>query len=214
MPRHRFDGFQVGVTSDSSATGATITLADADQHSRCSERKKKMFRVICAASLLLCLFVSPAVGAAAPPGKLELSNNWKLSAAKDTGAGGAAISTSDYQDRAWHPIRRMPATVLEILQEDGVYSDLYVGKNMLEKVPQDLYKQDWWYRTVLHCAGRFLDLHARISRASTIAPKSGSTARRSRTTTQIVGMYAAHELNVTQWIKRGRAECARRQSHA
>ena len=41
----------------------------------------------------------------------------------------------------------MPATVLEILQEDGVYPDLYVGKNMLEKVPQDLYLHDWWYRT-------------------------------------------------------------------
>ena len=41
----------------------------------------------------------------------------------------------------------MPATVLEILQEDGVYPNLYFGKNMAEAVPQDLYKQDWWYRT-------------------------------------------------------------------
>jgi exo-1,4-beta-D-glucosaminidase len=29
----------------------------------------------------------------------------------------------------------MPATVLEILQEDGVYPNLYVGKNLLENVP-------------------------------------------------------------------------------
>ena len=41
----------------------------------------------------------------------------------------------------------MPATVLEMLQEDGVYPDLYYGMNLLEKVPQDLYLQDWWYRT-------------------------------------------------------------------
>jgi hypothetical protein len=34
MPLHRFDGFRVGVTSDSSETGATLTLADADQNSR------------------------------------------------------------------------------------------------------------------------------------------------------------------------------------
>jgi exo-1,4-beta-D-glucosaminidase len=39
----------------------------------------------------------------------------------------------------------MPATVLEILEEDGIYPNLYVGKNMVENVPQDLYKQDWWY---------------------------------------------------------------------
>ena len=41
--------------------------------------------------------------------------------------------------------RRRP--VLEILEEDGVYPNLYVGKNMAENVPQDLYAQDWWYRT-------------------------------------------------------------------
>jgi len=107
-----------------------------------------MVRVIAVLSLLLCLFALPALGQMEAPGKLELSENWKLAAAKDVEAGGAAISQSDYRDQAWHPIHRMPATVLEILQEDGVYPNLYVGMNMLEKVPQDLYKQDWWYRTV------------------------------------------------------------------
>ena len=41
----------------------------------------------------------------------------------------------------------MPATVLETLRENGVYPNLYVGKNLRDEVPQDLYKQDWWYRT-------------------------------------------------------------------
>ena len=39
----------------------------------------------------------------------------------------------------------MPATVLQILQEDGVYPNLYFGKNMTDKVPKDLFRQDWWY---------------------------------------------------------------------
>src|ERR1019366_346874 len=106
-----------------------------------------MFRMISALMLSLCLFVLPLFGAVEAPGKLELSENWKLAAAKDARAEGAAISRPDYQDRGWYPIHRMPATVLEILQEDGVYPNLYFGKNLLEKVPQDLYKQDWWYRT-------------------------------------------------------------------
>ncbi len=160
-----------------------------------------MFRVICAVSLLLCLFVAPAVSTAAP-GKLELSNNWKLSAAKDTGAEGAAISTSDYQDRAWHPIRRMPATVLQILQEDDVYPNLYVGKNMLEKVPQDLYKQDWWYRTVFTAPAGFSTYTLEFPGINYRA-EIWINGRKVADKTQIVGMYAAHELNVTQWIKAG-----------
>jgi len=31
------------------------------------------------------------------------------------------ISVATYNDDSWYPIHRMPATVLEILQEDGVY---------------------------------------------------------------------------------------------
>ena len=39
----------------------------------------------------------------------------------------------------------MPATVLQILQENGVYKNLYYGMNLA--TPGDLWKQDWWYRT-------------------------------------------------------------------
>jgi hypothetical protein len=78
---------------------------------------------------------------------IELTQNWKLKSSKDVQAECAAISVVSFKDDQWYPIRRMPATVLQILQEDGVYPDLYVGKNLMEKVPQDLYKQDWWYRT-------------------------------------------------------------------
>src|SRR6266516_1564318 len=47
----------------------------------------------------------------------------------------------------------MPATVLEILQENGVYKNLYFGMNLA--TPKDLWKQDWWYRTTFTApAGR------------------------------------------------------------
>jgi len=161
-----------------------------------------MFRVICAVSLLLCLFVSPAVRAADAPGKLELSNNWKLSAAKDAGAEGPAISKSDYQDQAWHPIHRMPATVLQVLQEDGVYPNLYFGKNMLEKVPQDLYKEDWWYRTVFSAPAGFSAYMLEFPGINYRA-EIWINGQKVADNTQIVGMYAAHEINVTQWIKPG-----------
>ncbi|MGA3199879.1 MAG: glycoside hydrolase [Halobacteriota archaeon] len=161
-----------------------------------------MFRVISTISLSLCLFVLPALGAVDASGKRELSEAWKLAAAKDVGTDGAALSRSNYQDQAWHPIHRMPATVLEILQEDGVYPNLYVGKNLLENVPQDLYKQDWWYRTVFTApaGGSAYTLEfPGINYRAEIWVNGHKVADNK----QIVGMYAAHQLNVTEWIKPG-----------
>src|SRR5580700_5864661 len=75
---------------------------------------------------------------------IELQDGWKLSSASKLTDSGAAISQPAYATAQWYPIRRMPATVLDILQANGVYSNLYFGMNLLTEVPQDLYKQDWW----------------------------------------------------------------------
>ena len=91
--------------------------------------------------------IHPLLAEVPPPCRIQLTDQWRLQSAKDVRSTGAQISLAAYNDNDWHPIRRMPATVLTVLQDDGVYPDLYFGKNLLEKVPQDLYKQDWWYRT-------------------------------------------------------------------
>jgi exo-1,4-beta-D-glucosaminidase len=161
----------------------------------------KMVRVIAAVSLLLCLFGLPVFGAV-EPAKVELADNWRLASAKDVQEDGAVISKSGYHDQHWYPVHRMPATVLEILQEDGVYPNLYVGKNMLEKVPQDLYQQDWWYRTLFSSPAGFSTYTLEfpgINYRAEIWINGQKVADKD----QIVGMYAAHQLNVTQWIKSG-----------
>jgi len=120
---------------------------------------KNMFRVILKVLLLPGIATVQLFASAENPGRIELAENWKLASATEAPSEGAAISIASYKDARWHPIQRMPATVLEILQEDGVYSNLYFGKNLLEKVPQDLYKQDWWYRTTFKApAGDFCTL--------------------------------------------------------
>jgi exo-1,4-beta-D-glucosaminidase len=142
----------------------------------------------------------PLFAADAKPDRIELAENWKLASATEAPSEGAAISVADFKDAQWHPIHRMPATVLEILQEDGVYSNLYVGTNMLN-VPQDLYKQDWWYRTTFEApAGDFYTLEfPGINYRAEIWLNGQKIADNK----QVAGMYAAHELNVTAWIKRG-----------
>ena len=96
----------------------------------------------------------------------------------------------------------MPATVLEALQDDGTYPDLYYGKNLLDEVPQDLYKQDWWYRTSFEApAGHtayLLELPG-INYRAEIWLNGHMVADN----TQIVGMHNAHELDVARWILPG-----------
>ena len=143
-----------------------------------------------------------ASGAADAPKTIELAENWRLASATDVQTTGASLSLPDYRVASWHAIRRMPATVLEILQEDGVYPDLYTGRNMVDKIPQDLYMKDWWYRTTFvappgHTV--YLLEFPGINYRAEIWLNGHELADAK----QIVGMYSAHELDVTKWIKRG-----------
>src|ERR1035437_2882135 len=158
-------------------------------------RKYKItFRIIPVMVLFFCFETIPLVADAAKPYRIELAENWKLMSSKDVQTEGAAIAVATYNDDSWYPIHRMPATVLEILQEDGVYHDLYVGKNLLEKVPQDLYKQDWWYRTKFKApvSGFYTLEFPGINYRAEVWLNGQKVADNK----QIVGMYAAHELNV------------------
>ena len=149
---------------------------------------------------LLGLGSTPLFAAAENPARIELAEHWKLASATEAQSEGAAVSVAGYRDSRWHPIHRMPATVLEILQEDGVYSNLYVGTNFLN-VPQDLYQQDWWYRTTFKApAGESYTLEfPGINYRAEIWLNGQKIAD----TNQVVGMYAAHEFNVTPWMKPG-----------
>ena len=104
--------------------------------------------------------------------------------------------------RAGTPSATCQRTVLEALQDDGTYPNLYYGKNLLDEVPQDLYKQDWWYRTTFKApAGHttyLLELPGINYRAEVWL--NGHLVADNR---QIVGMYTAHELDVARWIKPG-----------
>jgi exo-1,4-beta-D-glucosaminidase len=136
------------------------------------------------------------------PGRTELTEGWTLTSGEALSVDGAALSLPHYADISSHAIRQMPATVLEILQDDGVYPNLYWGTNMLDEVPQDLYKQDWWYRTAFKAppghTTYLLEFPGINYRAEVWL-----NGRMIADNKQIVGMYSVQELDVTQWITRG-----------
>lgn len=134
--------------------------------------------------------------------KLELQKNWKLISASKVADSGNVISQPGYATPEWHPIRRMPATVLEVLQEDGVYPNLYYGMNLLTEVPRDLWRQDWWYRTSFQApSGKhmfWIDFPGINYRADIWL--NGKLVANDK---QVAGMYVSHKLNVTAWIRPG-----------
>jgi exo-1,4-beta-D-glucosaminidase len=134
------------------------------------------------------------------PQVLELAKGWELNSAKDVSDSGSAVSRADFATSGWRPIRRMPATVLEILEEDGVYPNLYYGMNLAIEVPPDLYKQEWWYRTSFEVpAGQsvyWLDFPGINYRA-----EIWLNGERLADNRQVVGMYVDREFNITKFIR-------------
>lgn len=136
--------------------------------------------------------------------QLELADGWRLASARDVTADGAMVSRPDYQDAAWHQVRSMPATVLQALQDDGTYPNLYYGKNLLEDVPQDLHLQDWWYRTTFEASpghSTYQLSFPGINYRAQIWLNGHLVAD----TDQVVGMYVEHDLDVTRWIEPGQS---------
>jgi exo-1,4-beta-D-glucosaminidase len=132
----------------------------------------------------------------------ELASGWRLMSAATISAGGATISTPAFDAAEWFPIQRMPATVLEVLEEDGVYPNLYFGMNLLTEVPQDLYRQDWWYRVSFAVPpGRevyWLEFPGINYRA-----EIWLNGKKLADNQQVAGMYVGHEFNVSQLVKPG-----------
>ena len=135
---------------------------------------------------------------------IELQDGWKLISASKLTDSGAAISQPTYATAQWYPIPRMPATVLDILQANGVYPNLYFGMTLLTEVPQDLYKQDWWYRTSFPVPSEgttvWIDFPG-INYRAQIWLNGKLIADNS----QVAGMYVDHQLNVTRFINPGAA---------
>ena len=72
-------------------------------------------------------------------------NGWRLAAAPDVKADGAALSRPGYDAGKWYAAT-VPGTVLQTLVDRGVYPDPYYGLDNLS-IPESLARQDYWYRT-------------------------------------------------------------------
>ena len=131
----------------------------------------------------------------------ELASGWRMTSAKNVTGNDASISEPGYDASRWYPVKHMPATVLQILEENGVYKNLYYGMNLA--TPGDLWKQDWWYRTTFVAPpGR--EVYSLIFKGINYRADIWLNGHKVANRAAVVGMYDAFEFNVTEFIQAGR----------
>jgi exo-1,4-beta-D-glucosaminidase len=79
------------------------------------------------------------------PDVFTLSVGWHIQSAAQTKNSGKEISATTFDAAGWNSAT-VPTTVLATLVKNGVYKDIFVGKN-LEAIPTTQFTNAWWYRT-------------------------------------------------------------------
>lgn len=77
--------------------------------------------------------------------EIPLSGLWMVQSSAVVAQDGAGISSPEFQPEGWHPAS-VPSTVMGTLTANGLYSDLFVGRNY-EEASREPFDVPWWYRT-------------------------------------------------------------------
>ncbi len=131
----------------------------------------------------------------------ELAQGWRLMSADQINGEDAAVSLPNFDASHWYEVQHMPATVLEILQEDGIYKNLYYGTSLV--TPGDLWKKDWWYRTTF-TAPEGREVHSLIFKGINYRADIWLNGQRIADKSQVVGMYNSFEFDVSKVIQVGK----------
>lgn len=130
----------------------------------------------------------------------ELADGWRIIAADQVQGNDASVSAPGFDASSWYAVQHMPATVLETLQEDGVYKDLYQGTDLV--IPGDLWKKDWWYRTTFTPpTGR--EVYSLIFKGINYRADVWLNGQEVANKWQVVGMYNSFEFDVSNLIRPG-----------
>ena len=156
--------------------------------------KRRLVLVLC------CLNAALSCFAASSPHVTELQNGWRMISATHVTAADETVSMPDFDARNWYPVPHMPATVLQVLADNGLYKDLYTGTNLT--TPGDLWKQDWWYRTNFTAPAN-RDVYSLIFKGINYRADIWLNGHKVASKAQAVGMYNDFEFDVTEAIHAG-----------
>ena len=112
----------------------------------------------------------------------------------------AAVSMQSFDVSRWYPIHHMPATVLQVLEDDGVYKNLYYGMNLT--TPGDLWEREWWYRTSFNVPTGYA-VHTLIFKGINYRADIWVNGHKIADKSQAVGMYNSFEFDVSRLVRPG-----------
>jgi Glycosyl hydrolases family 2, sugar binding domain len=134
------------------------------------------------------------------PNWIELDSGWRITSADQIPDQNASVSSPGFDVSRWYAVRHMPATVLQILEDNGVYEDLYYGMNLV--APGDLWKKDWWYRTTFTAPpGR--EVYSLIFKGINYRADIWVNGQKVADRAEVVGMYSCFEFEVSKLIHSG-----------
>ena len=151
---------------------------------------------------LTCIAASstPAPSGTSSPNITELASNWRIISAEQVASDDSAVSSANFDATRWYPVPHMPATVLQILEDDGLYKDLYYGMNLI--TPGELWRKDWWYRTTFAVpADR--RVHSLIFKGINYRADIWVNGQKIADKSQAVGMYNSFEFDVSKFVHVG-----------
>ncbi|HEX3352098.1 MAG TPA: hypothetical protein VHS34_04700 [Terriglobales bacterium] len=120
-----------------------------------------------------------------------------MTSAKNVAADDSQVSLPGFDASQWYTVQDMPATVLQILEDNGVYKNLYFGMNLAK--PGDLWKQDWWYRTTFTAPpGR--EVYSLIFKGINYRADIWLNGHKVANRATVVGMYDEFEFDVTRFV--------------
>jgi exo-1,4-beta-D-glucosaminidase len=151
--------------------------------------------------------------------KLMLRENWKIQSSAKVQAGGDMLSSTQFTPKAWYPAS-VPTTVLNVLIENKVYPDPYIGMNLrsipgtqypigenfsnLPMPPDSPFRVPWWYRQEfqlpLGYRGKTIWLHFDgINFQANIWLNGHQVAN----STKVAGSFRVYEFDITRLAKVG-----------
>jgi len=106
--------------------------------------KALFFALVGIVVLVGCLGYSSSAASSEP----LLISGWQLQAADKVIQTGDQIALATFESKNWYPAV-VPGTVLTTLVNAGIYPEpLYGENNRPDRIPDNLCRQDYWYRTV------------------------------------------------------------------
>jgi len=77
-------------------------------------------------------------------GEVVLKDDWYIQSSEVCKDQGDSISQLSYEVEGWYKTT-VPSTVMAALVKNGVFKDIYFGKN-LENIATEVFKKTWWFR--------------------------------------------------------------------